>query len=172
MANTSSQGPTGTGGSQGSLRDKGEQIGAAAGRKIGEQLGKAQEAAASAGQKAQDAASGVAQRAQDVASNVATRAQEFASTAADKTDEALSTVGEKMTSLAGTIRQSAPHEGALGTAATAVANRLQAGGHYLQEHGVGDMAEDMAAFVRRYPLQSIFIGFGVGCLVGMACTRR
>jgi ElaB/YqjD/DUF883 family membrane-anchored ribosome-binding protein len=76
-----------------------------------------------------------------------------------------------MSSLAGQLRERAP-EGTLGTAAGAVADRLQSGGRYLQEHDLGDMADDMTSVVRRYPLPALCIGFGVGFLLGMALTRR
>jgi hypothetical protein len=46
------------------------------------------------------------------------------------------------------------------------------GGRYLQEHDLGDMADDMTSVVRRYPLPALCIGFGVGFLLGMALTRR
>jgi ElaB/YqjD/DUF883 family membrane-anchored ribosome-binding protein len=150
---------------------------------------KAQDAASTVGQKAQQAgsavqegASNVSERAKDMASNVAEKARDAASTVADKardlasnvgekTGDAVTGVGERMSSLAGTIRESAPHEGMIGSAATAVADRLDAGGQYLQQHDLSDMADDMASVVRRYPIQSLAIGFGLGVLLGMAWRR-
>jgi hypothetical protein len=49
---------------------------------------------------------------------------------------------------------------------------LESGGRYLQEHGIEDMAEDLAALVRRYPVQSLFVGLGVGFLLAQAFTPR
>jgi ElaB/YqjD/DUF883 family membrane-anchored ribosome-binding protein len=133
---------------------------------------KAQDTAASVAQKAQDAGSNLAQKAQDVASNVGQRAQDMASTAEHKTDDALSTVGGTMSSLAGTLRERVPQEGTLGTAASAVAERLEAGGHYLQEHGLRDMTGDLHSLIRRYPLQSLLVGIGMGFLLGQMANRR
>lgn len=129
---------------------------------------KARDAASQLGQQAQD----VAQRAQEAAANVGQKAQDLASTAVHKTDDALSTVGEKMGSLAGTLRERAPQEGMMGSAAGVVADQLQAGGQYLQEHGVQDMAGDLSALIHRYPLQSLFVGLGVGFLAGKMLSRR
>jgi hypothetical protein len=70
-----------------------------------------------------------------------------------------------MKSLAGTIREKAPREGFTGQAASAMAQGLERGGSYLQQHDFGDMAEDMASLVRRYPLQSVLIGIGIGFLL-------
>jgi len=124
------------------------------------------------GQRAKEAASNVAGRAQETASAVADKAKDLASQAGEKTDEAISTVGEKMSSWAGSLRQSAPQEGVIGSAATAVADRLDAGGQYLQEHDLSDMVTDFESVIRRHPLQALCIGFGVGCLIGLALRRR
>src|SRR5579871_380491 len=99
---------------------------------------KAREMGANVGQKAADVASNVSQKAQEVASNLGSTASQYAATAKEKADDAVASVGEKMTSLAGTIRESVPQEGYLGTASRAVADNLQAGGRYLQEHNLGD----------------------------------
>jgi ElaB/YqjD/DUF883 family membrane-anchored ribosome-binding protein len=132
---------------------------------------RAQEAATAAGHRIQETAGTLAHRAQEAGSTMAQKASEVASTAERRTDETLSNVGQGMSSLAGQLRQNAP-EGMLGSAAGAVADRLQASGRYLQEHGLGDMADDMSGVVRRYPLPALCIGFGVGFLLGMALTRR
>jgi ElaB/YqjD/DUF883 family membrane-anchored ribosome-binding protein len=130
-----------------------------------------EETATNVGHRAQEATTALGHRAQEAGSTLAHRAGEFASTAQDRAESALSNVGQGMTSLADQLRQKAP-EGNLGTAAGAVADRLQQGGQYLQEHGIGDMADDMTSVVRRYPLPALCIGFGVGFLLGMALTRR
>jgi len=157
------------------VKDKARDVGAGVGQKIGDTAAKgvqkAQDVASSVGQKAQDFASSVSQKAQDAASNLGSTASEYASTAKDKTDDAISTVGEKLSSLAGTIRESVPQEGYLGTASRAVADNLQAGGRYLQQHGIGDMTDDVASLVRRFPIQSLLVGFGVGFLLSKATSR-
>jgi len=166
----------------GNIKDKAEntgaQYGAAAGRKVGEGLSQAQQAASNVGQKAQDfthkaqeAAAQVGHRAQEAASNVAHKAQDAASSAAGKAEEALSRVGDRMSSWGSTIRENAPHEGAVGSAASSVADQLQAGGRYLQEHGFRDMTEDMSDLVRRYPVQCVLIALGMGFFAGMASRR-
>lgn len=156
----------------GKIRDKAEQVGAAAGRKVGEALATAQESLTAATQKVQDTAGNVAQRAQEAASHFAQRARDTASAAGERAHDALSGVGQRVSSLAGTIRESAPQQGAFGTAASAVADRREAGGQYLQEQRLDAMVEDLAAVVRRHPLQALMIGFGFGCLVGMTLKRR
>jgi hypothetical protein len=130
-----------------------------------------EEAATSMGHRAQETATQLGHRAQEAGQAVAHKASEFAGAAQERAEGALSNVGQGMSSLAGQLRQNAP-EGTLGTAAGAVADRLQAGGRYLQEHDLGDMASDMTSVVRRYPVASLCVGFGFGFLLGMALTRR
>jgi hypothetical protein len=139
---------------------------------------KAKDLAASAGQaateakdRAREAASTLAGKAGEVASNLGTRAQEYASRAADRTDDALASAGEGMRSLAGTLRERAPHEGMLGSAASSVAAGLERGGEYLQEHGLADIGDDLTNLVRQYPVASLLTVFGIGFLMGSALRR-
>lgn len=118
-----------------------------------------------------EAPSGMAATAQEYASGAANKAQEYASGAANRVSGATTAVGEKMGSLAGAIREKAPHEGTLGTAATAVADRLESAGSYLQEKGVENMVSDLTGLIRRYPIQSLLIGLGIGYLLARNSER-
>jgi hypothetical protein len=144
----------------GNLKDKAREAAAAAGR-----------AATEAKENVQETASNLADKARETASNLGSRARDLASSVTEKTDDALASVGQGMSNLAGTLRQSAPHEGMMGTAAGAVTDRLEAGGRYLQEHGLEDMGEDLRGFIRQYPLGSVLAVFGLGFLMGSALRR-
>jgi ElaB/YqjD/DUF883 family membrane-anchored ribosome-binding protein len=91
--------------------------------------------------------------------------------AEDKADDALASMGQRMSTMAGSLRQSAPREGVVGSAAGAVADRLESGGRYLQEHGLGDISDDLAGVVRRNPFPALCVAFGVGFLIGMVSRR-
>jgi len=106
-----------------------------------------------------------------MASNMGQRAQEIAGTAAQRAGEAASTVGQGMASLAGTLRQNVPQQGMLGTAAEAVAGGLETGGHYLQEHDLSAMGDDVSRLVRQHPLPSLLVVFGLGFLAGSVLRR-
>ncbi len=56
----------------------------------------------------------------------------------------------------------------VGSTASAVANTLDSSGAYLQEHNLSGMAEDMTHLIRRYPIQSLLVGIGVGFLLAKA----
>jgi len=132
---------------------------------------KAQETASSLGHRAQEAASNLGHRAQEMASNVTGRAQDLASSAAERADQGVAAVGQGMSSLADTLRQRAPHEGMLGSAAGTIASGLETGGQYLQEHGLGDIGGDIGNLVRQYPVASLMVVFGFGYLLGSSMRR-
>jgi hypothetical protein len=137
-----------------------------------EAKGKVQELASSAAEKAQEVASDVSHKAQEWASTVANKPQEVASAAVDKTNDGIAAAGHQMAALGDKVRAAAPRDGVLGSAATTVADNLQAGGHYLEQHGLQDMGHDLTALVRHYPIQAVLAGFGLGCLLGMTVRGR
>jgi uncharacterized protein YjbJ (UPF0337 family)/uncharacterized protein YukE len=98
-------------------------------------------------------------------------AGETFSSAATKASQPISAVGEKMGSLADTIREKAPHEGTLGTAATTVASKLDAAGSYLQEKKLDHMMNDLSSIIRRYPIPSLLIGLGIGYVLAGRLRR-
>ena len=97
--------------------------------------------------------------------SMSVKAREFGATAAKKANEAAPVIGERMKSLADVIRGKAPREGKIGTTATKVAGGLESASNYLQEKKFDHLGEDFRGLVRRYPLQSLLIGLGLGFLV-------
>jgi uncharacterized protein YjbJ (UPF0337 family) len=100
-----------------------------------------------------------------VVATMSVKAREFGATAAKKANEAAPVIGEKMKSLASAIRGKAPHEGKIGTTATKVAGGLESASCYLQEKKFDHLGEDVRGLVRRYPLQSLLVGVGLGFLL-------
>jgi ElaB/YqjD/DUF883 family membrane-anchored ribosome-binding protein len=109
------------------------------------------------GSQAKDAAS-------SAVSSVKQAAQETASQIGQKAEGAATSLGQ------GTIRETGPRDGMLGTAATELANCMETSGKYLEQHDLTRMTEDLTGLVRRYPIQGVLVGIGVGFLVG-CCTR-
>ena len=97
--------------------------------------------------------------------NLTAKAQELGATAANKANEAATVVGEKIGSLANVIREKAPREGTVATAATAVVDGLESTSFYLREKKFEHLAKDVTALVRTYPIQFILIGVGLGYLL-------
>jgi hypothetical protein len=133
---------------------------------------KAQDAGSAVADKAQDFASTAASKVQDAASNVAHRAGEMASNVGQKADDAASSMGSGMKSLAGTIREHAPASGPFHQAGSSVADTLEGGGRYLQEHGFSGIGQDLTTMIRRNPLPALFVGIGIGFLLAQATRSR
>jgi hypothetical protein len=125
----------------------------------------AQQAASSAVQKTQETASSLAEQARGTAQDVMHRAGEAASSFGQRAGETVTGLGSQMQHLAGTIRENAPREGFVGSAAGTMADTLETGGRYLHEHDLSGMADDLAGVVRRYPLQAVLAGIGIGFLM-------
>jgi hypothetical protein len=134
-----------------------------------------QETATSVAEKAKETASGVGERIRETTSSAASSVQDMARKAGDvasnvghRAGETVSNVGGQMRNLAGTIRQNAPSEGVIGSAACGVADSLEASGRYLQEETLSDLGHQATDLIRRYPLQAVLVGFGIGFLMARA----
>jgi hypothetical protein len=124
-----------------------------------------QESASGIAERAKDTASSVAEQARSAASSAAHTARDVASQAGQKAEDATSSVGSGMQSLASSLRDKGPHEGMMGTATSRVADSLDSGGRYLQEHGLSGLGDDLTNLIRRNPIPAVLIGFGVGFLI-------
>jgi len=122
------------------------------------------------GNKAADTVQNVADQAQQFASDASDKASQLADTASDKADAAMTATGTQMKNLAQTVREQAP-EGTVGTYATQAADALERGGSYLQEADVQAVRSDLEQIIRQHPIESLFVGLGVGYLLARA-TRR
>jgi ElaB/YqjD/DUF883 family membrane-anchored ribosome-binding protein len=56
-------------------------------------------------------------------------------------------------------------------AADKLTAKTDAVGSYLQDHDVAEMADDVAEVIRRYPVQSLLVGLGVGFMIGRMTSR-
>ena len=101
-----------------------------------------------------------------VVARMSVKARELGATAANKANQAAPVIGERVKSLANAIRGKAPREGKMSTTATKVAGGLESASNYLQEKKFDHLGEDFRGLVRRYPLQSILVGLGLGFLLG------
>lgn len=120
---------------------------------------------------ATDTATNVANKASQLASQASQKAGEYATQAGHKADETIASVGQGMSHLAGNIRDKAPAGGTLGSAAVAVADKLDASGRYLQEHDLKHINDDVTSLVRNHPMPALLAVFGIGFLLGSALRR-
>ncbi|WP_447979569.1 hypothetical protein [Candidatus Nitrospira bockiana] len=88
-----------------------------------------------------------------------------------KADDAAAAVGERLEATAETLRERLPQEGRMGEVAGAVSDRVQRAGYYLQEEGLSGLIAEVEAMIRRYPVQALLIGLGVGYALSRLRTR-
>ena len=88
-----------------------------------------------------------------------------ASGIAGKAEQATAAVGAGMESLGETLRQHSPKEGILGNASHAVSDRLETGGHYLEEKGLKGIGDDLTNMIRSNPVPALLVGIGFGFLL-------
>jgi uncharacterized protein YjbJ (UPF0337 family) len=62
-------------------------------------------------------------------------------------------------------------QGVVSTAATTVADGLASASSYLQEKEFAEMGTDLTALIRRYPVQSLLVGVGLGYVLARLTTR-
>lgn len=105
------------------------------------------------------------------ASNVATKAKDAATYVGNKAEAATQSVGAGMESLGGAIREHEPMQGTLHNAGEAVADKLEGGGRYLEQHGLKGIGEDLTALIRGNPIPALLIGVGVGILLARVARR-
>jgi hypothetical protein len=90
----------------------------------------------------------------------------------EKADGAVATVGQTISHLADSVRKTAGPEGSVGTAVSSVADGLEASGEYLKNHGISEMKKDVTDLISKHPVHSLWIGIGLGALLGMTIARR
>jgi hypothetical protein len=128
-------------------------------------------AASDIANKAQEKAGEAANKAKDVGAAVTQKMGEAASFVGKRAEDAAAAMGAGMKSLGGTIREHAPNSGMAGSATTAVADSLESGGRYLQEHGLSGICADLTNVIRRNPIPALLIGIGAGFLLARATSR-
>jgi len=109
-------------------------------------------------------------KAEQAARSMAHKAADFTGSAESRTDDVIASVGGGLNHLADSVRDRAP--ASMASAASCVADTLQSGGNYLTHRGVSGMADDVTGMVRKHPMQSLWIGIGIGVLLGNALTRK
>jgi hypothetical protein len=92
------------------------------------------------------------------------KSREFADTAAEKTNELARSLGNKVKGLGNTVREKSPHD-TVRDATNRVADKLESAGTYLENLHFDNMIDSFSGMIRRYPLQALAFGIGIGFLL-------
>lgn len=107
----------------------------------------------------------------DTTESTKARAQEFASATAARARDMTSRLGHKVRDFAGRVREVSPHEKVRSTT-NQFADTLDNAGTYLEEKNLQGMIDDVAAVIRKYPMQSLLFGIGIGFLLSRKKSER
>ncbi len=143
------------------LRNKAQDLGNSIGQTASRTAENVTTAAATAAEAAKSAAADLSKEGQKAATYLGQRAE-----------DATSAMGGQLKAAGDTIRQNAPHDGALGQASSAVARTLEETGEYLQREGLEGIASDLSSLVKKNPIPSLLVGIGLGFLLARATTSR
>jgi ElaB/YqjD/DUF883 family membrane-anchored ribosome-binding protein len=111
-------------------------------------------------------------KAKDLASTAGRAATDVKNKAQDLGAAAYGQAKDTASQLADKVRQNAPHEGMMGSAANRVASALDSTGQYLEDQGLSGVAEDFTGLIRRNPIPALLIGVAVGFLLAKATSSR
>jgi ElaB/YqjD/DUF883 family membrane-anchored ribosome-binding protein len=99
------------------------------------------------------------------------KAAELGTRASEQADAAMTSAGQQLRGAAQALRDRAP-AGRAGELTTGAADALERGGAYLQRSDPNAVMRDAEALIRRYPMQALAVGLGVGFLIALTLRRR
>jgi len=104
--------------------------------------------------------------------SLAGKAKEAACFVGQKVEKAVEALGAGMETVGCSIREHAPGHGVLGDAGKAVGDKLESGGHYLEQHGLKGVGDDITLMIRRNPIPALLVGVGLGVLAAHLLRRQ
>ena len=108
---------------------------------------------------------------QEAGTDIGHTAKEAVSYVTDKAEHATEALGAGIEAVGRSIREHSPDQGILCNAGHAIGDKLEAGGHYLHDHGLSGVATDITNCVRRNPIPALLVGLGVGFLLARLARR-
>jgi ElaB/YqjD/DUF883 family membrane-anchored ribosome-binding protein len=124
----------------------------------------------SVGEQATEVARDLQHKAEEAVDMAKEKATQVSTQASEKIDSAMTSVGEQMQNAAKTVRENAP-EGKIGDVAQSAASALERSGRYLREADTEAVRNDLEDLIRRYPIESLMVGLGIGFLLARSFRR-
>jgi len=98
--------------------------------------------------------------------------QRYVNSAVEHTGTLLRNLSEKVRSVAESLREEQGPQKRVGRTVERVAKKLESSADYLSGTSSTEIRDDMAGVIKRYPIRSLGLFFGVGLLLGTALRRR
>jgi ElaB/YqjD/DUF883 family membrane-anchored ribosome-binding protein len=98
--------------------------------------------------------------------------QRYVNSAVEQTGKLLRNLSQKARSVAESLREEQGPPQRVGRTVERVAKKLESSADYLSGTSTTVLRDDMTSVIKRYPLRSLGVLFGVGLLLGTAIRRR
>jgi ElaB/YqjD/DUF883 family membrane-anchored ribosome-binding protein len=118
--------------------------------------------------KVKEAGTQAIEKGKEAVASVGEMATQAVCAAGKKADDLTATAGSDIKKWGDQLSEKTPHQGLIGQASQAVAGTLQESGLYLEEAKLSGVANDVSKLIQRNPVPAVFIGFGLGFLLGRA----
>lgn len=158
-----------TSGDSGNMKDKTEQTKNEGMNKANDMANKASDKASEVGYEGLDKANEMADKAGSMMDDGKQKAGEMAGMAQQRADEGMDKAADAMGKGADMLRERGSQQGGtVGQVADTAAGAMESAGQYLHEHDTGEMMDQVEAYIRKNPTQSLLIAAGVGFVLAKA----
>jgi len=96
----------------------------------------------------------------------------YVNSAVEQTGKLLRNLSQKVRSVADSLREEQGPPQRVGRTVERVAKKLESSADYLAGTSSMEIRDDVESVIRRYPIRSLGVFFGVGLLLGTALRRR
>ena len=98
--------------------------------------------------------------------------QTYVNSAVEQTGKLLRNLSHRVRSVAESLREERGPQRRVGRTVEQMARKLESSADYLSGSSTTELRDEMTGVIKRYPLRSLGVIFGVGLLVGTAFRRR
>jgi ElaB/YqjD/DUF883 family membrane-anchored ribosome-binding protein len=98
--------------------------------------------------------------------------QRYVNSAVEQTGKLLRNLSQRVRSVADSLREEQGPPQRVGRTVERVAKKLESSADYLAGTSSTEIRDDVESVIRRYPVRSLGVFFGVGLLLGTALRRR
>ncbi len=98
--------------------------------------------------------------------------QRYVNSAMEQTGKLLRTLSQRVRTVAESLREEQGPQRRVGRTVEQMARKLESSADYLSGTSTTELRDEMTGVIKRYPLRSLGVIFGVGLLLGTAFRRR
>lgn len=103
---------------------------------------------------------------------MARKGEDLVNRASERARETAESVGERISEASETIQGKLRETGKdVGEVVSAVSDKVRSSAQYLEESSMQEVLDDVTVLIKRYPIQAVLIGAGIGFLLARGRSR-